>query len=65
MINDPLFIVVALACLVVVAILFLGINAFRKGTAESAKQSNKFMQARIIAQFVAVILIVLFVILRG
>jgi len=65
MINDPLFIVVALACLVVVAVLFLGINSFRKGTAESAKQSNKFMQARIIAQFVAVILIVLFVILRG
>jgi uncharacterized membrane protein YidH (DUF202 family) len=65
MINDPLFIVVALACLVVVAILFLGINSFRKGTVESAKQSNKFMQARIIAQFVAVILIVLFVILRG
>jgi uncharacterized membrane protein YidH (DUF202 family) len=65
MINDPLFIVVALACLVVVAILFLGINSFRKGTAESAKQSNKFMQARIIAQFVAVILIILFVILRG
>ena len=65
MINDPLFIVVALACLVVVAILFLGINSFRKGTAESAKQSNKFMQARIIAQFVAVILIALFVILRG
>lgn len=65
MINDPLFIVVALACLVVVAILFLGINSFRKGTAESAMQSNKFMQARIIAQFVAVILIVLFVILRG
>lgn len=65
MINDPLFIVVALACLVVVAILFLGINSFRKGTAESAKRSNKFMQARIIAQFVAVILIVLFVILRG
>ena len=65
MINDPLFIVVALACLVVVAILFLGINSFRKGTAESAKQSNKFMQARIIAQFVAVILIVLYVILRG
>ena len=65
MINDPLFIVAALACLVVVAILFLGINSFRKGTAESAKQSNKFMQARIIAQFVAVILIVLFVILRG
>lgn len=65
MINDPLFVVVALACLVVVAILFLGINSFRKGTAESAKQSNKFMQARIIAQFVAVILIVLFVVLRG
>ena len=65
MINDPLFIVVALACLVVVAILFLGINSFRKGTAESAKQSNKFMQARIIAQFVAVILIVIFVLLRG
>lgn len=65
MLQDPLFVVVALACLLVAVILLMGINSFRKGTAESAKKSNKLMQARIIAQFVAVLLIVAFVALRG
>ena len=65
MLSDPLFIAVALACGVVAVILLMGISQFGKGDVESSKRSNKFMQWRIIAQFVAVILILLFVMVRG
>lgn len=65
MLQDPLFILVVVACLVVLLILARGISHFGKGGAEAAKKSNKMMQLRIVAQFVAVILVVLFVWLRG
>ncbi|MEO0370704.1 MAG: twin transmembrane helix small protein [Pseudomonadota bacterium] len=65
MLSDPLFLVAALACGVVAVILLMGISQFGKGDVESSKRSNKFMQWRIIAQFVAVALILLFVIVRG
>lgn len=63
--EDPLLIVALVACLVVLVILLMGINAFRKGGAEGAKESNKFMRWRLIAQFVAVVLIMVFVWVRG
>lgn len=63
--EDPLLIIALLACLAVLVILLLGINAFRKGTAESAKESNKFMRWRLIAQFGAVALIMAFVWVRS
>lgn len=63
--DDPLFYIAAAACLVVVAILIIGISNFGKGTVEAAKQSNRMMKMRIVAQFVAVVLILLFVWLSG
>ncbi|KMK66088.1 twin transmembrane helix small protein [Puniceibacterium sp. IMCC21224] len=63
--DDPLFIVMALAMLVVVIILMTGIGGFAKGGEFNRKYGNKLMRARIVAQFVAVILILLFVWLRG
>lgn len=65
MLSDPLFIVVAIACLVVVAILLFGVGSFAKGGDFNKKYANKAMRWRIIAQFVAVILILLFVWIRG
>ena len=65
MLHDPLFIVVAIACLTVAAILIAGISTFRKEGLENAKRANKFMRWRIIAQFIAVVLIVLFVYIRS
>ena len=65
MLNDPLFLIAAAAMIIVVIILGIGISNFGKGTKEAAKRSNKMMQYRIIAQFVAVGLILLFVTLRG
>ncbi|MBQ1204024.1 MAG: twin transmembrane helix small protein [Loktanella sp.] len=64
MLNDPLFWLVAVAVLLVLGILMLGIGSFGKGGDFYRKNANKIMRGRIGAQFVAVILIVLFVYLR-
>jgi hypothetical protein len=64
MANDPLFIVVAIACIAVLAILLLGIGGFAKGGDFNRKHANRIMRWRIGAQFVAVILILIFVFVR-
>jgi len=64
MFNDPLFVVVAIACLVVLLILLLGIGSFAKGGEFHGKRSNRLMRYRIIAQAVAVALIMLYVYIR-
>ncbi|MGY9049061.1 hypothetical protein P775_05255 [Puniceibacterium antarcticum] len=65
MLNDPLFIVMVIAMLVVVGILMLGIGGFAKGGEFNRKHANRLMRYRIAAQFVAVLLIMAFVWLRG
>ena len=65
MANDPLFLVAALAALAVLVILMFGIGGFAKGGDFNRKHANRIMRYRIIAQAVAVALIVLFVWLRG
>lgn len=62
MASDPFFYVIVVACLVVAAILIWGVSNF--GMGGDAKKSNKLMQLRIAAQFVAVILIVGFALYR-
>ncbi|MCF2905719.1 twin transmembrane helix small protein [Octadecabacter sp. CECT 8868] len=58
MVNDPFFYVIIAACLVVAVILAWGLSTFQAGS--DGKRSNKIMQLRIAAQFVAVVLIVAF-----
>lgn len=65
MANDPLFYIIGAALLGVVAILFFGIGSFAKGGSFNKKYANRAMRWRIIAQFIAVVLILLFVWLRG
>ncbi|MEM6373223.1 MAG: twin transmembrane helix small protein [Pseudomonadota bacterium] len=64
MLQDPFFILIALACLAVVVVLMLGLGGFAKGSGWAQKNSNKLMQYRIAAQFIAVLLIVAFVFFR-
>ncbi|EAR49808.1 hypothetical protein OG2516_08638 [Oceanicola granulosus HTCC2516] len=59
MASDPLFIVAAIAVLGVAAILLAGIGNF--GLGGDPKRSNKLMRWRIIGQFAAVLLVLLFV----
>ena len=64
MADDPLFILIAAVMLGVVGVLLFGIGSFAKGGEFNRKYANKAMRWRIGAQFVAVILILLFVWLR-
>ena len=56
-----LFIISIIACLVVLIILMFGIGSFAKGGNFGKKYSNKLMRWRIIAQALAVLLIIAFV----
>lgn len=63
--DEPLFIVILLAVAAVVIILMMGLGGFASGGAFNKNNSNKLMRYRIIAQFIAVLLILGFVWLRG
>ena len=63
--DDPLFYVVAFACLAVLVILMIGVGGFAKGGEFNKKHANKIMRWRIGAQFIAVVLILGFVWLRS
>lgn len=65
MLNDPLFLFAAAACLVVLVILMVGIGGFAKGGDFNRKHANRLMRWRLGAQFVAVVLIVSFAYLRS
>jgi hypothetical protein len=65
MLSDPLFIVAALAALAVLAILMVGIGGFAKGGEFNRKHANRIMRYRIIAQAIAVALIVAFAYLQS
>ncbi|PYG31241.1 twin transmembrane helix small protein [Pelagimonas varians] len=64
MAQDPLFLVILVAMAAVVGILLFGIGSFAKGGEFNKKHANKAMRWRIIAQFIAVLLVLLFVWLR-
>ncbi|MEL6808406.1 MAG: twin transmembrane helix small protein [Pseudomonadota bacterium] len=64
MVQDPFLILIALACVAVVIVLMLGLGGFAKGSGWAQKNSNRLMQYRIGAQFVAVLLIVAYVFFR-
>ena len=64
MLSDPLLIVALLACLAVLVILLMGVNSFRRGGEYAKQNSNKFMRWRLIAQFVAIVLVLAFIFVR-
>jgi preprotein translocase subunit SecG len=59
--SDPFFIVVVIAIIAVVIILLMGLGGFAGGGAFNKANSNKLMRWRIIAQFIAVVLILIYV----
>ena len=65
MFQDPLFGVMILAVGAVLVILMIGIGGFAKGGDFNRKHANRIMRYRIVAQFVAVCLVLLFVYIRS
>jgi hypothetical protein len=61
MAKDPLFILAAIVCLAVLAVLMVGILGFARGGDFNRKHANKIMRLRLLLQFIAVLLIVAFV----
>ena len=65
MLSDPLFVIVIVAMFAVLAILLVGFGGFARGGDFNRKHANRIMRYRIGAQFVAVVLILAFVTIRG
>ena len=65
MLQDPLFILVIIAVLGVAGVLLLGVGSFGRGGEFNRRNANRIMRWRIIAQFAAVCLILLYAWLRG
>jgi preprotein translocase subunit SecF len=64
MFADPLYILTVVAVIAVVIVLIFGLGGFAGGGEFNKRNSNKLMRMRIIAQFIAVVLIVIYVYLR-
>jgi len=65
MLQDPLFIVAALAALGVLVVLMIGIGGFARGGEFNRKHGNRLMRYRLAAQAIAVALILAFVFFRS
>jgi hypothetical protein len=65
LLHDPLFILVAIATLVVLGILIFGVGSFARGGEFNRRNANRIMRWRLGAQFIAVLLIVGFAWLRS
>ena len=61
---ENLYIVPVISCLVVLVILMIGITVFAKGGSVNRKYSNKLMRYRVIAQAIAVLIILGYVLLQ-
>ena len=59
--ENPLFLLVVLACLAVLIVLMIGVGGFSRGGNFNRKYANKIMRLRIILQAIAIMLIILFV----
>lgn len=62
--SDPLFVIVILAVLAVAVVLMVGLGGFAGGGAFNKRNGNKIMRLRIIAQFIAVLLILGYIYFR-
>lgn len=58
---EPLFLLIILAVATVLIVLMVGIGGFAKGGTFNLKHGNRMMRWRLIAQFVAVVLIMAYV----
>ena len=63
--DSVFYYIVVIAVLAVLVILMIGLGSFTKGGEFNRKYANKLMRMRIIAQAVAVLLIIVFALFRG
>ena len=61
MILENAYIIVIVACLLVLIVLMIGLGGFTFGGEFNRKYANKIMRLRILLQAIAILLIILFV----
>ncbi|MGJ8547080.1 MAG: twin transmembrane helix small protein [Sulfitobacter sp.] len=59
--SDPFLILLIVAVAAVAIVLIMGLGSFAEGGKFNKRNSNKLMRLRILAQFIAVVLIVVYV----
>jgi hypothetical protein len=64
MTSDPLFLVTAAVILIVLIILMAGLGTFIKGGEFNRKYANRIMRWRVGAQAVAILMILIYVLVR-
>lgn len=64
MLQDPLFLLVVAAVALVLVVLVIGLLGFARGGEFNRKHGNRMMRYRVAAQLLAVVLIVIYVLLR-
>lgn len=62
--GDPFFFLIVIAVLAVAVVLILGLGNFAAGNKDQGERSNKLMRWRVGLQFVAVVLIAIYVYAR-
>ncbi len=65
MLSDPLFLLAAFSAFAVLGVLLVGVGGFAKGGEFNRRNGNRMMRYRLVAQAIAVALIVLFVFVRS
>ncbi|WP_333685212.1 twin transmembrane helix small protein [Pontibaca methylaminivorans] len=63
--DDPFFFVVAGTVVLTAIVLMIGLGAFTRGGEFNRKYGNLLMRLRLLAQFIAVVLIALYVWIHG
>ncbi|MEL6916076.1 MAG: twin transmembrane helix small protein [Pseudomonadota bacterium] len=63
--QDPMLIIAIFAIVLVAVILAVGIGGFARGGEFNKKYANKIMQMRLVAQAVAVVIILILIASRG
>ena len=61
---EHLYLIPVIACFAVLIILMVGIGIFARGGSTSRKYSNKLMRYRVIAQAIAVLIILAYVVVQ-
>lgn len=64
LLEDPLFLLAGAAVLAVLVVLMIGLGSYARGGEFNRRNANRLMRYRIIAQAIAIVLVLVFVLVR-
>lgn len=64
LLEDPLFLLAGATVLAVLVVLMIGLGSYARGGEFNRRNANRLMRYRIIAQAIAIVLVLVFVLVR-